>query len=99
MGQKQTVKFDWDTEKDLRNQEKHGVAFTIAQYVFSDPRRIILEDMTHITTQEKRYYCVGKAGNGIMTVRFTCRDNCIRVYGAGFWRKGKRIYEENNKVY
>lgn len=99
MGQKPTVKFDWDAEKDLRNQEKHGVSFAAAQYAFSDPCRIILEDMTHSTAQEKRYYCVGKVDDGIMTVRFTYRDNCIRIYRAGFWRKGKRVYEENNKIH
>ena len=99
MGQKKTVNFDWDLNKDLRNQEKHSVAFSVAQYAFSDPCRVILEDSSHSTESEKRYYCVGKAGNGIITVRFTYRDQRIRIFGAGYWRKGKRIYEEINKIH
>lgn len=35
-----------------------------------------------------------------MTVRFTYREESIRIIGAGYWRKGKKIYEqENNKSY
>ena len=98
MKQIRQATFDWDGEKDQFNQEKHGVSFVAAQYAFADPRRVILEDLAHSTNQEKRYYCVGKAGDGIMTVRFTCRDGCIRIFGAGYWRKGKKIYEENNSI-
>jgi len=32
-----------------------------------------------------------------MAVRFAYRNNKIRVFGAGYWRKGKKIYEEQNK--
>jgi uncharacterized DUF497 family protein len=46
--------------------------------------------------KEERYYCFGSVGNRIMTVRFTYRDNVIRIIGAGFWRNGKEIYEEKN---
>lgn len=34
-----------------------------------------------------------------MTVRFTYRGMKFRIFGAGFWRKGKKIYEEKNKIY
>ena len=27
------------------------------------------------------------------------KDVVIRIFGAGFWRKGKRLYEEKNKIY
>ena len=40
MGQKKTVNFDWDLNKDLRNQEKHSVAFSVAQYAF--PTLVVL---------------------------------------------------------
>jgi len=88
--------FEWDSKKDLGNQKKHGVSFIIAQYAFVDPNRIILEDLTHSTESEKRYYCLGKVGAGILTVRFTYREHRIRIFGAGYWRKGRRIYEEQN---
>jgi hypothetical protein len=87
------VNFEWDEEKDLLNRTKHGVSFFEAQYAFLDPKRVIAEDLKH-SIQEKRYYCFGKVGNLIMTVRFTYRKNIIRIIGAGYWRKGKTIYEK-----
>lgn len=33
----------------------------------------------------------------IVTVRFTQRGDAIRMIGAGYWRKGKKAYEENLK--
>jgi len=44
-------------------------------------------------------HCIGRVAEGIVTVRFTYRDNVIRIYGAGYWRKVRRIYEEQNKIY
>ena len=86
------VRFEWDTKKDKQNQGKHGVSFILAQYAFADPNRIIAEDVKH-SKEERRYYCFGKVGNKIMTVRFTYRKNKIRIIGAGYWRKGLEVYE------
>jgi uncharacterized DUF497 family protein len=90
--------FDWDPAKDRQNQQKHGVAFSTAQHAFADPKRVILADEEH-STGENRFYCLGQAGDGIMTVRFTYRDNVIRIFGAGYWRKGKKLYEEQNHIH
>ena len=87
--------FDWDEAKDQENQKKHSVSFALAQQAFLDPLRIIVEDEEH-SAEENRYYCIGSVGEGIMTVRFTYRGNIIRIYGAGYWRKGRKIYEEQN---
>lgn len=87
--------FEWDEEKDNDNQKKHNVSFSLAQQAFLDPHRIIVEDVEH-SAEEDRYYCIGRVGEGIITVRFTYRENAIRIYGAGYWRKGKKIYEEQN---
>ncbi len=46
----------------------------------------------------KRFYCFGKIAGNIVTVRFTYRNNKIRIIGAGYWRKGKQIYEKENKI-
>ncbi|MBL7203211.1 MAG: BrnT family toxin [Desulfobacteraceae bacterium] len=90
--------FEWDAAKDKSNQRKHGISFALAQFAFLDERRVILEDLDH-SNDEKRYYCLGKVAGGIMTVRFTYRKNKIRIFGAGYWRKGKRIYERENKIH
>ncbi|MEE8367621.1 MAG: BrnT family toxin, partial [Thermoanaerobaculia bacterium] len=29
---------------------------------------------------------------------FTYRDEIIRIFGAGYWRKGERIYERENQI-
>jgi uncharacterized DUF497 family protein len=88
--------FEWDEEKNRLNQEKHGVAFEIAQLAFLDRNRVIAEDLSH-SGKEQRYYCFGWVGNGVLTVRFTWRNERIRIFGAGYWRKGKMIYERENK--
>ena len=87
--------FEWDRLKDLENQLKHGVSFSEAQHAFEDPDRIIALDRTH-SLSENRYYCIGNIGGSILTVRFTYRENKIRIYGAGYWRKGKKVYEKKN---
>lgn len=92
------ARFEWDQNKDLENRQKHNVAFIEAQYAFADPHRIIAEDLNH-SSDENRYYCFGKVGDGILTVRFTYREDVIRIIGAGYWRKGKVIYEHENKIH
>ena len=87
--------FDWDSDKDAENQQKHGVSFNRAQYAFADPRRVIAKDVAHSQTEE-RFYCFGEVDGGVLTVRFTYRESVIRIIGAGYWRKGKTIYEREN---
>ena len=89
------LSFEWDEKKDHENKVKHHVSFAIAQEAFFDPNRIITIDELH-NDKEERYFCIGKVNNRIVTVRFTVRQNKIRIYGAGFWRKGKKYYEKEN---
>ena len=90
--------FDWDEKKDEENQSQHGVSLSLAQPAFLDPWRVIVEDVSH-SSDEDRFYCMGKVNEGIITVRFTYRGGVIRIIGAGYWRKGKRIYEKENRIH
>ena len=90
--------FEWDAAKDAFNQEKHNIAFAAAQYAFGDPQRVIAKDEEH-SGAEDRYYCFGEVEGGVMTVRFTHRASKIRIIGAGYWRKGKVIYEQENNLH
>jgi uncharacterized DUF497 family protein len=90
------TRFDWDPDKDAENQRKHGVSFSRAQYAFADPQRVIAKDEAHSQTEE-RFYCFGEVDGGVLTVRFTYRASVIRIIGAGYWRKGKAIYEREKK--
>ena len=92
------VRFEWDSRKDRENLGKHGVSFAEAQSAFADPQRIVALDEAH-SAAEERHFCIGKVGHGILTVRFTYRNGVIRIFGAGYWRKGKQIYERENKVH
>ena len=74
------------------------MSFSQAQFAFADPRRVISQDISHSET-ESRYYCFGWVGGGILTVRFTHPDDVIRIFGAGYWRKGKHVYERENQVH
>jgi len=84
--------FEWDEQKNVENQIKHGVSFEEAQYAFADPDRLILRDKKHSTRTEQRLFCVGRIKGGILTVRFTYRENRIRIFGAGFWREYRELY-------
>jgi len=91
--------FEWDEVKNQENLKKHRVSFYEAQHAFLDENRIIAKDITH-SHSEQRYYCFGLNAekNGILTVRFTYRSGRIRIIGAGYWRKGKKIYEQTNSI-
>ena len=92
------MNFEWDDGKNTANLAKHHVSFFEAQLAFADPKRVIAKDMTHSKTEEC-FYCFGKVESGILTVRFTHRDKVIRIIGAGYWRKGKAIYETENQIH
>ena len=52
--------FNWDTEKNLSNIEKHGVPFKEAATVFLDPSATLLDDEGHsIAYGEERFNIVG----------------------------------------
>ena len=90
--------FEWDADKDCANRLKHGVGFPEAQLAFLDRDRVIAEDTAHADV-EKRYLCFGVVGGRVMTVRFTVRGDVIRILGAGYWRKGRRLYEERRRIH
>lgn len=85
--------FVWDTEKEASNISKHGVDFITASQVFKDDKRKIYTDSKY-NEKEERLFCIGKAGTKIITVRFTYREGKIRIFGAGYWRKGEDYYEK-----
>ena len=84
------TKFEWDENKNSTNKEKHNISFERAQHAFEDSKRIIAEDLNH-SHGEKRYFCFGEVDGGILTVRFTYRENTIRIL-----EKRKKTYEQNN---
>jgi uncharacterized DUF497 family protein len=89
---------DWDENKNRLNQERHGVSFEVAQHAFKDPHRVIFRDLAH-EKGEKRFFCLGMVDGEVLSVRFSFRRKRIRIFGAGYWRKGRKLYEEKNKIH
>ena len=89
--------FEWDEQKEKENIQKHSISFHLAQFAFADPKRVIAEDLEH-SVAEKRFYCFGEVAGRVVTVRFTYRGDKVRIFGAGYWRKGKVIYDKGNRL-
>lgn len=87
--------FIWDTQKEEANIQKHGISFVIVANVFKDPKRKIYIDSRH-SEKEERFFCIGSIGDKVITVRFTYRGGKIRIFGAGYWRKGRQYYEKKD---
>jgi len=90
--------FQWGEAKNRPDLQKHGVGFANARRAFDDPDRVILADLDH-SEAELRYFCLGVVDGAVMTVRFTWRNGQIRIFGAGYWRKGRKIYEQIRSVH
>ena len=69
----------------------------MAEKAFDDPDRIIFIDINHSSKKELRFFCLGLDNGLVCTVRFILRDNKIRIFGADFWRKGRKQYEKEKK--
>ena len=65
------MKFEWDKNKDIANQRKHGIAFSTAKKVFFDERRIVIPDNLH-SLEETRHITIGRAKKNLVR----------RLYGA-----------------
>lgn len=52
------IVFEWDEEKALRNEDKHGVSFEEAKTIFNDPFAITISDSDH-TDAEERWLDIG----------------------------------------
>ena len=72
--------FEWDTEKERLNFEKHRVHFETAARVFRDENRIELYDEEH-SDDEDRYNTIGKVED-VLFVVFTERRERIRLISA-----------------
>ena len=90
--------FEWNEEKKQSKYWKTSCKFLWSTKSFLDFNRVVLKDITH-SNNEDRYFCLGKVEEHILTVRFSIRGgSCIRIFGAGYWRKGKKIYEKENNI-
>lgn len=74
--------FEWDPEKALENERKHGVTFEEASTSFSDISSLTIHDPEHSDTED-RYVLLGISANGrLLVVNHTERGDNIRLISA-----------------
>lgn len=90
------VTFEWDAKKERANFRKHGIDFTEAATVFSDPFSITIHDEPH-SEQEERLLTIGNATSGRSVVAHTEREYSVRIISARLATPNERKqYEEGD---
>lgn len=72
--------FDWDENKNLINQRKHGVSFEEARTVFYDEQALLEYDEFH-SEDEDRFRIIGCSENGniLLVVHCIRNETVIRI--------------------
>jgi len=89
--------YEWDENKNISNLKKHGIDFTIAVEVFSDPAA--LTQLSREQANEERYKTIGKLMNEtiILFVVYTKRVEKFRIISARkASKKERQLYENQN---
>jgi uncharacterized DUF497 family protein len=81
MGCGLTVDFDWDPTKDASNERKHGIPFSYATALFSDPNHRDF-DVSRTVDNELRRKAIGRIEGQLFTVVYTARDGAVRIISA-----------------
>jgi uncharacterized protein len=89
------VDFEWDPEKAVANEQKHGATFEEATEVFGDDYSSTVADPDH-SAEEERFLIFGVTKTGrFLAVSFTNRDDRIRVINARpMTPSERRAYEQ-----
>ena len=80
----ETLKFEWDPNKNETNKKKHGLSFETAKEVFYDEFAILFDDPDH-SDDEERFLIIGETkAEQICIVSHCYRDheNVIRIISA-----------------
>lgn len=75
------IRFIWDEEKNLINQEKHGVSFEEAQTAFYDDYALLEFDEEH-SEGEDRFRLLGYSKKGRLLIVVHCtreEESVIRI--------------------
>ena len=89
------LRFEWNSEKAVRNLAKHGVSFQEAETVFGDPLGRIVTDSRQ-PEDEERYVLLGLSyRQRLLAGMFTERAELVRIISARqATRRERRSYEE-----
>lgn len=89
--------FEWDRDKAVANELKHGVTFAEAMTVFGDPLSLTGYDPDH-SNDENRFITMGMSIDGrLLIVSHTDREERIRIISSRVATKAERKdYEDGN---
>ena len=79
-----TLKFEWDENKNHINQKKHGVSFYEATTVFYDDSALVIQDPEH-SESEERFLILGMSSNARLLIVCHClreSETVIRIISA-----------------
>ena len=89
------IGFEWDDGNIHKNENKHGLKWTVIEEVFFNEPLLVVEDFKH-SLNECRCVALGKNNfSDLITVIFTARNKHIRVISARSMSKKERIIYEN----
>ena len=89
------LRFDWDPDKAVVNEKKHGVRFSEAATAFGDPLSITIPDPAH-SIGEARFILVGLSYLGrLVVVGHAETGDSIRIISARLATNAeRRSYEQ-----
>ena len=90
------MRFEWDPQKNVANQAKHGVSFEEASELFSsDSDYLEVYDAEH-SFDEDRFIAIGTTSAGVLVVAYTeRREDVIRIVSARRATKAERMRLED----
>lgn len=80
----ETIRFEWDENKNAINKEKHHIAFEEAKTVFYDEKALVIDDPEH-SEEEERFIILGFSKKANLLVVCHCyreSDTVIRIISA-----------------
>jgi len=89
------IKFEWDTVKESKNMEKHGVSFEEASSVFYDEFAVQFYDNGHLELEEDRFLILGVSNKSRMLMICHCEKqsgNVLRIISARKATKNERKF-------
>jgi len=96
MADNKGMHFEWDSEKEKTNIEKHGVSFREAAALLSSSEEYLeIYDVTH-SQEEDRFIAIGPLAERIIVVVYTERpQDTVRVISARSATKSEiQLYQE-----
>ena len=78
--------FEFDDNKSLSNEAKHGICFIEAQKLWNDPEALLFEALSR---DEERFLLIGKLQRKHWSAIFTYRSKKIRLISVRRSRKNE----------